>query len=116
MELIDGCFLHQNRLRHVIRRSGLAGQMLLDTRLGRSISRGGCCFSVFQFREKTVNQGLLFAVHDHLTELPLEFFPAAMAGPCAENGASSTRFNDMKKKITRRAPKTTVLGSTGAMG
>ncbi|RMS70901.1 hypothetical protein ALP60_02993 [Pseudomonas savastanoi] len=116
IELIDRSFLHQNRLRHVIRRSGLASQMLLDARLGRSISRSGCRFGIFQFREKTINQGLLFAVHDHLTELPLEFFPAAPAGPCSENGASSTRFNDMKKKIRSAEPTTTALGSAGAMG
>ncbi|KPW17425.1 hypothetical protein ALO83_104122 [Pseudomonas cannabina pv. alisalensis] len=77
--------------------------MFLDTRLGRRIARGRCCFGIFQFRKKTVDQGLLFAVHDHLTELPLDFFPAAMTGPCSGNGASSTRFNDMKKKITSRA-------------
>ncbi|KPZ23160.1 hypothetical protein ALO40_102961 [Pseudomonas syringae pv. viburni] len=90
--------------------------MLFDTRLGRRIAWGGCRFSVFQFREKTIDQGLLFAVHDHLTELPLEFFPAALAGPCSESGASSTRFNDMKKKIRNSGPTAAALGSARGMG
>ncbi|RMS11305.1 hypothetical protein ALP75_200049 [Pseudomonas syringae pv. actinidiae] len=116
IQLIDRRFLHQNRLRHVIRSGGLTGQVLFDTRFGRRIAWGGCRFGVFQFREKTIDQGVLFAVHDHLTELPLEFFPAALAGPCSENGASSTRFNDMKKKIRNPLPTATALGSAKGMG
>ncbi|WP_236536253.1 hypothetical protein, partial [Pseudomonas syringae] len=43
-------------------------------------------------------------------------FPAARAGPCSENGASSTRFNDMKKKIRNPLPTATALGSAKGMG
>jgi hypothetical protein len=70
IEPLDGRFLDQDRLRHVVGRGGLRAQMMRDAFLGQRITRRRVFLGLLQPGKESIDQGLFFAVHGDLVRLP----------------------------------------------
>ncbi|MOA04485.1 hypothetical protein D3C78_1240420 [compost metagenome] len=63
VQLLDGVFLHDDRLGHVVGRRRLAGDVLVDQRFGLGLAGRGLTLGGAQAGKQAIDQTFLFSVH-----------------------------------------------------